>query len=82
MNDLHVAGLPDNAGESRADQVRLGAIANLNVVTRLGLSARAADRILTVARTIADLEGAPNIEPKHLSEAMQYRTFAAATGLN
>jgi magnesium chelatase family protein len=32
-------------------------------------------RILKVARTIADLEGAEDLEPKHLSEAVQYRTL-------
>ena len=40
-----------------------------------GLSARAHDKILRIARTIADLEGTPDIGPMHLFEAITYRTL-------
>ena len=42
---------------------------------KMRLTARSYDRILRVARTIADLDGAEKIEPQHLAEAIQYRSY-------
>jgi magnesium chelatase family protein len=52
-----------------ADAARLLGLA----LARLGLSVRAHDRLLRVARTIADLAGSDSITAEHVSEAIQYR---------
>jgi len=47
---------------------------------RLRLSARACDRVVKVAQTIADLDGAPSISPAHLAESLSYRQRGTAHG--
>lgn len=66
---LHEYAVPDAAGLSLLKVA----------MQRLNLSARAYDRILKVSRTIADLEAVPNIEARHLAEAINYRNLDRET---
>ena len=66
---LHEYAVPDAAGLSLLKVA----------MQRPNLSARAYDRILKVSRTIADLEASPNIEARHLAEAIQYRSLDRET---
>ena len=62
---IHQFAEPDDAG---IEMLRMA-------MQRFALSARAYSRILKVARTIADLDGAENVLPQHLAEAIGYRTL-------
>jgi magnesium chelatase family protein len=46
-----------------------------NSITQFGFSARAYDKVIRVARTLADLDHADNIQDNHVSEAVQYRSL-------
>ena len=63
--DLRNVCALDDAGERTLEMA----------VRRMGLSARAHDRILKVARTVADLGGSPGVSAKHVAEAVQYRSL-------
>jgi len=62
---IHQFAEPDDAG---IELLRMA-------MEKLSLSARAYNRILKVARTIADLAGSEHVKPEHLAEAISYRTL-------
>ena len=65
VRDIRKICALDDAGERTLEMA----------VRRMGLSARAHDRILKVARTIADLGGVATVSAKHVAEAVQYRSL-------
>jgi magnesium chelatase family protein len=68
--ELRRVAQPDSAGRALLARA----------LDRWGLSARAHDRILRVSRTLADLEGAKQVEAHHVAEALQFRRCGADTG--
>lgn len=82
---LHRQGHANHAlqGEALAEHARLaGPAASFlrNAAAMLGWSARSTHRVLKVARTIADLAGAPGVDVVHVAEAVQYRRALPARG--
>ena len=76
---MHVGRLSIGAGHGRPEHVATGAPSTRanGHVERCGLSARAARKVLEVARTIADLAGEERTGPRAVAEALGYRGNAA-----
>jgi magnesium chelatase family protein len=75
------AGLWEN-GQMNVKQIKMFCVLNADgknlmrqAIKKLGFSARAYDRVLRVARTIADLAGEPSIRPPHIAEAISLRSL-------
>ncbi|MBD3410362.1 MAG: YifB family Mg chelatase-like AAA ATPase [Ignavibacteriales bacterium] len=78
MDSSHIFSNADMGSREVRNYCRLdtaGAELLKTAMTRLGLSARAYDRILKVSRTIADLDESREIEQRHITEAIQYRAL-------
>ncbi|MGF1534368.1 MAG: YifB family Mg chelatase-like AAA ATPase [Bernardetiaceae bacterium] len=76
MPDIYCnAMMPSQVAKQFCQINSTGKLLLKTAMEKLGLSGRAFDRILKVARTIADLEGSPEITPAHLAEAIQYRSL-------
>ena len=78
--DIHCNAMMNSAMLRRFAPLDKGVATLLeSAMSRLNLSARAYDRIIKVARTIADLEGKENIEPQHITEAIGFRSLDRET---
>lgn len=78
--DIHCNAMMNSAMLRRFAPLEKGVATLLeSAMSRLNLSARAYDRIIKVARTIADLEGKEDIEPQHITEAIGFRSLDRET---
>jgi magnesium chelatase family protein len=78
--DIHCNAMMNSAMLRRFAPLDKGVATLLErAMSRLNLSARAYDRIIKVARTIADLEGKEHIEPQHITEAIGFRSLDRET---